>query len=107
MMPSSTPPTTAPGIEPKPPNTAATKPLVAMVVDMVVLMENSGTVRMPTSAQMRQEMVMVTIMLARTLMPTMALMDLFSATQRMALPVLVSFIKQVSATMTTMATATM
>ena len=52
-----------------------------MVVDMVVLMENSGTVRMPTSAQMRQEMVMVTIMLARTLMPTMALMDLFSATQ--------------------------
>ena len=106
MMPSSTPPITAPGMEPKPPNTAATNPLVAMVFDMVVLMENSGTVRMPTNAQMTQEMVMVTIMFARTLMPTMALMDLFSATQRMALPVFVNFIKHVSATMTTTATAT-
>ena len=73
------------------------KPLLEMVFAMVREMLKSGATIMPTIAQMTVDIVIVMTILFFTLIPTKAAMLLFSETQRMALPVLVSFMKHSSA----------
>ena len=106
MMPRSSPPRNAPGMEPMPPNTAAVNALMPGMEPVVgmsdVLNEQSSTPAMAASAE---PMAKVAEMVALTLMPMSCAAALSSEQARMALPILLLLTKVVNASMMTTQTA--
>ena len=102
MMPSSTPPTMAPGTEPMPPNTAATKALMPGMAPVVGCKmgydEHSSA---PATAARALPMAKVSEMVALTLMPISCAAPLSSETASIARPRRVRLMNSVSAAMIT------
>ena len=88
-IPMASPPTIAPGSDPKPPTTPAANPFREIMVAMEEFTLNTGITEIPSAPQIAKLMATVTAIFRDTSIPISAAAVLLEATQRIALPVFV------------------